>query len=481
MKIRLYGHKTVGRGFNQITIWPGICVVVSTMNPDSTMMILGATYGYTTSAFKQKTYDTNMTHKVKMFSNWITEAESEWLLDLFTSPVVYAYDGTLALTSQIPTVSGTTNYIPKFTSSSAIGNSQIFDNGTSVGIGTITPAAAAKLELIGDYRQKALAGNSNGFNISINSSTDIVSLTNFYNAAITFGTNNTEQMRLTSTGLGIGTSSPGQKLTVNGDVLVGTNLFISNAAGSMVGATSPSFYSPASGVLGISTNGSERMRLDASGNLGLGVTPSAWSGLSGKVLEVGTGFGDKAALFQNDIDDLRLTSNVYFDGSFRYVRSGTATIFHSSNGSYKWNIAASGTAGNAITFTQAMTLDASGNLLLGMTTAPSDGALAIKRTGSPAAAIKFHNASTGDSGSDGLYLGYGGSDGTIAYLYQRENDALVFGTTNAERMRITSGGNVGIGTTTGVTFTVAVSGNNAVLSSSATTAGWTVKTIIRSI
>ena len=56
---------------------------------------LGATYGYSTSAFKQKTYDTNMTHRVKLFSNWITEAESEWLLDLFTSPVVYAYDGTL--------------------------------------------------------------------------------------------------------------------------------------------------------------------------------------------------------------------------------------------------------------------------------------------------------------------------------------------------------------------------------------------------
>ena len=36
-------------------------------------------------------------------------------------------------------------------------------------------------------------------------------------------------------------------------------------------------------------------------------------------------------------------------------------------------------------------------------------------------------------------------------------------------------------TTTGVTFTVAVSGSDAVLSSSATTAGWTVKTIIRSI
>ena len=38
-----------------------------------------------------------------------------------------------------------------------------------------------------------------------------------------------------------------------------------------------------------------------------------------------------------------------------------------------------------------------------------------------------------------------------------------------------------IGTTTGVTFNVAVSGNNAVLSSSATTTGWTLKTIVRSI
>ena len=38
-----------------------------------------------------------------------------------------------------------------------------------------------------------------------------------------------------------------------------------------------------------------------------------------------------------------------------------------------------------------------------------------------------------------------------------------------------------IGSTTGVTFNVIVSGNNALLRSSATTAGWTVKTIVRSI
>jgi hypothetical protein len=37
--------------------------------------------------------------------------------------------------------SGTTNYVSKWTSSSALGNSQIFDNGTSVGIGTATPTS----------------------------------------------------------------------------------------------------------------------------------------------------------------------------------------------------------------------------------------------------------------------------------------------------------------------------------------------------
>ena len=41
MKIKIYSHKTIGPGFNQIAIWPGLCFVVSTMNPDSIIMILG--------------------------------------------------------------------------------------------------------------------------------------------------------------------------------------------------------------------------------------------------------------------------------------------------------------------------------------------------------------------------------------------------------------------------------------------------------
>ncbi len=42
--------------------------------------------------------------------------------------------------------SGTTNYVPKFTDTEEIGNSQIFDDGTNVGIGTDTPVVNFQVE-----------------------------------------------------------------------------------------------------------------------------------------------------------------------------------------------------------------------------------------------------------------------------------------------------------------------------------------------
>lgn len=43
MKIRVYGHKTIGlHGFNQISIWPGICFIHNTMDPTATTIVLGA-------------------------------------------------------------------------------------------------------------------------------------------------------------------------------------------------------------------------------------------------------------------------------------------------------------------------------------------------------------------------------------------------------------------------------------------------------
>ena len=52
--------------------------------------------------------------------------------------------------------SGTTNYVPKWSSSSALTDSSIFDNGTSVGIGTVSPNALYKLDVNGIVKGTAI-------------------------------------------------------------------------------------------------------------------------------------------------------------------------------------------------------------------------------------------------------------------------------------------------------------------------------------
>jgi hypothetical protein len=113
------------------------------------------------------------------------------------------------------------------------------------------------------------------------------------------------------------------------------------------------------------TASATRLTIDSTGNLGLGVTPSASSVKTFEIGSVGntlTGFGG---------GDIALMSNAYFDSGFKYAGANLAASYRIQDGVHKWNVAPSGTAGNAITFTQAMTLDASGNLGVG-TTSPSD-------------------------------------------------------------------------------------------------------------
>ena len=112
------------------------------------------------------------------------------------------------------------------------------------------------------------------------------------------------------------------------------------------------------------TNNTERMRLDASGNLGLGVVPSAW-GSTSRALQ----FGVSGAVYGNTSRLVALSNNMYAVPGTNdfYIASDFATRYYQFQGQHIWNTAPSGTAGNAITFTQAMTLDASGRLGIGLT------------------------------------------------------------------------------------------------------------------
>ena len=100
-------------------------------------------------------------------------------------------------------------------------------------------------------------------------------------------------------------------------------------------------------------------------NLGLGVTPSAWSGY--RVFQIGS---STAIYSDGSSNELGLVQNAYYSTGWKYgVTGAPASWNYQYQGQYFWKTAPSGTAGNAITFTQAMTLDVSGNLTIAGSTA----------------------------------------------------------------------------------------------------------------
>jgi hypothetical protein len=269
--------------------------------------------------------------------------------------------------------SGTADYVPKFTASGTIGNSQIFDNGTNVGIGTASPAY--KLDVVGTAR---------------------------VSGAVTFGND--------------------------------LNFLATDSA-----------IAFASGAARFFTGGSERMRITSVGNVGIGTTNPE------TVLQLGRVFG-----FFQDINSGYLTCNLKSNGN--YIVSQFATRIHldSALGEIKFSTAPSGSADTAATLTERMRITSTGNINL----YDQKHQLAFYNAGNFQINFgQYYNgtsqiATNTDGGRlimvDGMFRFNTFTGGTV-------NSTVA----DSERMRITSGGQVGVATTTiSSAFNMQV-GNNA--------------------
>jgi hypothetical protein len=302
--------------------------------------------------------------------------------------------------------------------------------GTSGSVADLCGSGVAGQQTL--LRLRTATGNANGLLIQGNVSNDEIFINNFYNAALVFGVNNTEGMRLNSTGLGVGVSpsykvhsvvTSGYAGAFKSSTGVAGGILCGNTVADLVVGVDASgngrVTADTSKYLGLGSGGlNDRVILDTSGNVGVGVTPSAWSSAFRTLQIAGTGAYLSSYTSGSTINQYTYVgNNSFYNGTssrWEYIRSKPSVQYIQYNNEHQWwRDTGTQTAGADCAFTQAMTLDASGNLLVGLATAGTTAAKTIQIANGTAPTA---NVTGGQLYVEAGALKYRGSSGTITTL-----------------------------------------------------------------
>jgi len=193
-----------------------------------------------------------------------------------------------------------------------------------------------------------------------------------------------------------------------------------------------------SGVLQLaSNNGTTAVTVDTSQNVGIGVVPPTWN--TGNALFINS---RGSAIWNNGAGNTSLVAGAYYNSGWKYSNTSTpANRFDlgNGNGTTTWSYAAGGTIDSAVTFTEAMRIDSSGNVL-------------INTTGAYANFTNYNRSAM---------LSTGGNTAYGSYSFTNQVSAVNNSTVTALRFLNPAGTIIGTGAISGVVYVYVSGGSGA--------------------